>query len=78
MLETNCIAANDASHRCDGSLINVNELTAVLNTITGKSCQSGSGSSASERVIILSRLGLPFWDDTEVSLLLWEKSPRHI
>ncbi len=73
-LENSCVAATGGVaasvgvHRCEGSLVNVNELKTLLKPITVKSGQGKSGPVTPERVIILSRLGLPFWDGSEVSI----------
>jgi len=73
VLDSNCLAATVGSH-CRGSPVNLNDLNSVLNTITGKPVRTSSGqnpslserNSASEKSIILSRMGLPFWDNNQV------------
>ena len=78
VLDSNCLAATVGS-QCRGGLVNLNDLNSVLNTITGKSVRTASSgqnfpslserNSASEKSIILSRMGLPFWDNNQVFFL---------
>ena len=60
-----CIASALAG-QCSGSLVNVNKLTSYLNAISGKSVSSDDGNSAMEKVIIKSRMRIPFWKAEEV------------
>ena len=69
-----CVAACMSGH-CSGPLVKLNELTSTLNTITGRPFTSlpmislgpnvspVDRNSAMEKVIIKSRIGLPFWDE---------------
>ena len=61
-----CIAADVSGVACFGDLVDVGDLKSMINTVTGKPSQMNSGSVASEKVVILSRLGIPFWKDAEV------------
>jgi hypothetical protein len=61
VVRTACVVAGGG---CNGLLVSVSKLTGILNATTGKSGPgSGDRNSAPERVLILSRLGLPFWNE---------------
>ena len=64
--ENCCIAADVSGVACFGDLVDVGDLNSMINTVSGKPCQMNSGSVAPEKVVILSRLAIPFWKDGEV------------
>ena len=86
-----CVASNMLG-LCQGTKFTLNELTAILNTITGQPISGPSGTSgmvtscmvptisekisASERDIIKSRIGIPFWVCERVGLFVKKSAPH--